>query len=97
MLSAPSFAKQQLVPRLNPVAALSSAAAGLLTGQDAYSGGDHITPERARLLHRLKFYGLVEKRVAGDGNCQVTVLFFCVRVRFVRYACLASASAIRGG
>ncbi|KAI8464234.1 MAG: hypothetical protein J3K34DRAFT_441192 [Monoraphidium minutum] len=51
----------QLVPRLNPVP--SSAL-----------GGYGVSRDRDRLLHRLAFYGLCEKEVQGDGNCQFRAL-----------------------
>lgn len=49
----------QLVPRLNPFPSPPPTPA------------DSRARERDRLLHRLAFYGLSEKEVLGDGNCQV--------------------------
>jgi hypothetical protein len=46
----------QLIPRINPFKAPSRA---------------YVSEDRKRLLLRLDFYGLKEKEVLGDGNCQV--------------------------
>lgn len=50
----------KLVPRLNPFPAPAPSSAG--------------QRERDRLRHRLAFYGLCEKEVLGDGNCQFRAL-----------------------
>lgn len=46
----------QLIPRINPLIQPTS---------------ELISNDRQRLLYRLDFYGLTEKVVKGDGNCQV--------------------------
>lgn len=46
----------QVIPRLNPVYAPSAS---------------YVSEDRGRLLLRLDMYGLQERQVQGDGNCQV--------------------------
>lgn len=46
----------QVIPRLNPVYAPTAS---------------YVSDDRARLLLRLDMYGLQERQVQGDGNCQV--------------------------
>ena len=48
----------QVIPRLNPLSAPT----------DSYVNAD-----RERLLLRLDMYGLEERQVQGDGNCQVSM------------------------
>lgn len=60
-LARASVPPPQLVPRLNPIP--SSALTGFGTSRD-----------RDRLLHRLALYGLCEREVRGDGNCQFRAL-----------------------
>lgn len=53
-----------IIPRIN---------SGILPAADV------VTADRQRLLCRLDMYGLVERAVTGDGNCQVGVSLVCPR------------------
>jgi hypothetical protein len=46
----------QVIPRVNPVYAPTAS---------------YVSDDRSRLLLRLDMYGLQERQVQGDGNCQV--------------------------
>lgn len=48
----------QVIPRVNPVFAPTA---------------QYVSEDRSRLLLRLDMYGLVERQVQGDGNCQVSM------------------------
>lgn len=56
-------APTQVIPRVNPLYAPTAS---------------YVSDDRSRLLLRLDMYGLQERQVQGDGNCQVCV---CVCVR----------------
>jgi hypothetical protein len=47
----------QVIPRVNPVFAPTA---------------QYVSEDRSRLLLRLDMYGLLERQVQGDGNCQVS-------------------------
>lgn len=50
------YHSHQVIPRVNPL---------------LHPGASYVSEDRSRLLCRLDLYGLTERSVDGDGNCQV--------------------------